>query len=181
MKSLQTIDLAIICILAAAPLWGQTPPGRWEKVEMLQPGTDIVVRLKTGDRLNGAFKGISRDAIEIIDDSTHARSLPKPAIQEVETLSKRQDRLCNGALIGALIGVAGGIAGMVAYGNAKTNGPVYWGDEEGPIYLVGAALAGGAIGAAAGAAVDASIKRPEILYKARKRNGDIHPISPDQR
>jgi hypothetical protein len=148
---------------------------------MLQPGTDIVVRLKTGDRLNGAFRGISRDAIEIIDDSTHARSLPKPAIQEVETLSKRQDRLCNGALIGALIGVAGGIAGMVAYGNAKTNGPVYWGDEEVPIYLVGAALAGGAIGAAAGAAVDASIKRPEILYKARKRNGDSHPISPDQR
>jgi hypothetical protein len=167
MKNHQTIEFIVICILAAAPLWGQTPPGRWEKVEGLQPGTDISVRLKTGDRLNGSFKSISQDALEIIDDSTHVRKLPKSVIQAVETLSKNPDRLCNGTLIGALIGAAGGIAGMVAFGNAKTNGPVHWRDEDGPGYLVGAALVGGAIGAATGAIVDASIKHPEVLYKAK--------------
>lgn len=167
MKSRQAIALVITFILAAAPLRGQTPPERWEKVEGLQPGTDISVRLKTRDRLNGSFKSISQDALEITDDSTHTRSLPKSVIQAVETLSKRPDRLCNGTLIGALVGVAGGIAGMVAFGNAKTNGPVYWGDEEGPVYLVGAALVGGAIGAATGAIVDASIKHPEVLYQAK--------------
>jgi hypothetical protein len=167
MKSRQIIDSFIICILAAAPLSGQTPPGRWEKVEMLQPGADVSVRLKTGDLEKGKFKAVSQDALEIIDDSAQARKIPKSAIQSIETLSKKQDRLCNGALIGALIGVAGGIAGMVAYANAKTNGPVYWGDEDGPGYLVGAALAVGAIGAATGAIVDASIKRPEALYQAK--------------
>jgi hypothetical protein len=167
MKSRETIELIVLCILAAAPLRGQTPPGRWEKVEMLQPGTGVSVRMKTGDRLNGAFSGINQDALEIIDDGAQARKLPKSVIQAVEKLSKKPDRLCNGTLIGALVGVAGGIAGMVAFGNAKTNGPVHWGDEEGPGYLVGAALAGGAIGAATGAIVDASIKHPEVLYKAK--------------
>jgi hypothetical protein len=167
MKNRQTIDLIIICTLAAAPLWGQTPPGHWEKVEGLQPGTDISVRLKVGDRLNGSFKSISQDALEIIDDSARARTIPKSIIQAIETLGKKPDRLCNGAWIGALVGVAGGIAGMVAFGNAKTNGPVHWGEEDGPGYLVGAALVGGSIGAAMGAVVDASIKHPEVLFKAK--------------
>jgi hypothetical protein len=161
------MDLFIICILAAAPLWGQTLPGRWEKVEGLQPGTDINIRLKTGDRLKGTFKGVSPDALDLIDDSAQARTIPKSIIQAIETLGKKPDRLCNGAWIGALVGVAGGIAGMIAFGNAKTNGPVHWGVEEGPGYLVGAALAGGAIGAATGAIVDASIKHPEVLYRAK--------------
>jgi hypothetical protein len=56
---------------------------------------------------------------------------------------------------------------MVAYGNAKTNGPVQWMDEDGPGYLIGSAIVGGGIGAAIGALIDASIKHHEVLYKAR--------------
>ena len=88
-------------------------------------------------------------------------------VQSLRTAAKVRDRLCNGALIGTLIGAAAGVISMVVYANAKTDGPVYWGDEGGPAVLVGAAVVGGGIGAAAGAAVDASIMGRELLYQAK--------------
>jgi len=159
------LAIAFLFLMAAAPVPGQVPPGRWEKVERLQPGSSINVRLKTGDRFQGAFKSIDPDSIELIDESSRARRIPKPIIERVETVVRQPDRLCNGALIGALAGIGAGVASMVAYGNAKTNGPVHWGDEDAPGYLVGAVLVGGGIGGAAGALIDASLKHPYLLYQ----------------
>jgi hypothetical protein len=155
-----------IVALAAAPLHGQAPLGRWEKVAMLSPGIQIVVELKAGDRLEGAFQNLGPEAIVIAEPGGEERRVAKSMVQGVRTAAKVRDRLCNGAWIGTLIGAAAGVIGLVAFANAKTNGPVYWGDEDGPAYLVGAALVGGGIGAAMGAVVDASIRGRELLYQA---------------
>jgi len=166
MRIQRIVASLIMLVLAAAQLRGQVLPGRWEKVERLQPGTAIIVLLKTGDRLEGAFKSVSQEAVDLTEGSAQERRIPRSLVRSIETFSKAPDRLRNGALIGMLIGAAGGIAGMVAYARAKTNGPVYWG-EDGAGYLVGAVLVGGGIGAATGAIVDASIKHHEMLYQAR--------------
>lgn len=166
MRNRRIIASFLLCVLAAAPLQGEVLPDRWEKVEQLQPGTSIIIRLKTGDRLEGAFKSVSPEAVAFTEGSAQDRMIPKSAVQKIETSAKVPDRLRNGILIGLLAGVASGLVAMVAYANAVTNGPVYW-DEDGPAYLLGTALVGGGIGAATGAVVDASIKRHEVLFQAR--------------
>jgi hypothetical protein len=167
MKNRQVVALMVVCVLAAAPLQGQVLPGRWEKLEQLQPGTRIIVRLQAGDRLEGGFQRITQDAIVLTEENSQERTIAKSMVSSIETSKKAPDRLRNGTLIGLLVGAAAGIASMAAIAEAKTSGPVYWGDEDGPGYLLGAALVGGGIGAATGAIVDASIKRHEVLYQAR--------------
>jgi hypothetical protein len=162
-----TVVLLLITILAAAPLQGQVLPGRWEKVEALQRGTVIIIKLKTGDRLEGAFESVRPDAVALTEGSAQERTIPRSMIQRIEISVQAPDRLRNGTLIGLWVGAVAGIAGMVAFANAKTDGPVYWWDEDGPGFLISAALAGGGIGAATGAVVDASIKRPELLYQSQ--------------
>jgi hypothetical protein len=156
-----------IAMLVAAPLQGQVPLGRWEKVAGLLPGTQILVELKAGERLEGTFKRLGPDAIVISEPDSQERTVARSMVKNIRTAATVRDRLCNGALIGTLAGAAAGVIGMVAFANAKTNGPVYWGDEDGPGYLLGAAMVGGGIGAAAGAAVDAAIKGRELLYEAK--------------
>jgi hypothetical protein len=171
MRGRRTIVLLILCILTATPIQGQVLPGRWEKVEGLQPGTAIIVTLKTGERLEGVFKSVNQVAVDVTEEGPREREIPKSFVQSIETAGKVPDRLRNGTLIGLLIGAACGIASMVTFINGKTNGPVYW-DGDGAGYLIGAALAGGGIGAATGAIVDVSIKRHEVLYQARQKAGD---------
>jgi len=166
MRNQHVCALVGMVVLAAAPLHGQVPLGRWEKVAILLPGTQIVVELKSGERMEGAYKSLGPDAIVIAEAGEQERTVAKSMVQSIRTAAKVRDRLRNGALIGTLIGAAAGVIGMVAFANAKTNGPVYWGDEDGPGYLIGAALVGGGIGAAMGAVVDASIKGRELLYQA---------------
>jgi hypothetical protein len=165
MQNRPIVASLILLILAAAPLRGQVPPGRWEKVERLQIETPIIIRLKTGDRLEGTFKSVSQESLVIVEGSSRERMIPKTIVQKIETSAKFPDRLRNGALIGMAVGAAGGIGSMVAFAHAKTNGPVYWG-EDGGGYLVAAALVGGGIGAATGAIVDASIKHRQVLYQS---------------
>jgi hypothetical protein len=166
MRNRRIIASFMLLVLGTVPLQAEVLPDRWEKVEQLQPGTSITIKLKTGDRLEGAFKSVSPDAVVFTEGSAQERIVPKSVVRKIETSAKVPDRLRNGVLIGLLAGVAAGIIAMVAYANAVTNGPVYW-DEDGPAYLLGAALVGGGIGVASGVIVDASIKGHEVLFQAR--------------
>jgi len=156
-----------VLILAGGTLQAQVPAGRWEKVDSLQPGTRILVKLKAGDRLEGAFTSSSADILVLSESSGQERTFAKSMVRSVETAAGVPDRLRNGVLIGLVAGAAAGILGLVVYANAKTNGPVYWGDEEGSGYLIAGALVGSGIGAASGAAIDAAIRKRAVLYEAR--------------
>jgi hypothetical protein len=153
--------------LGTATIRAETIPGRWERVEALPPGTAVIVKLQGGERLEGIYQRIGPDEIVFVESNGIERRLPRMGILKIESATVVPDRLCNGALYGAFIGIAAGIGSMVAYGNAKTNGPVQWMDEDGPGYLIGSAIVGGGIGAAIGALLDASIKHHEVLFKAR--------------
>ncbi len=165
MKTGTVITVFMDIWLLTAVVRAETIPGRWEKVEALSPGTAVIVKLQGGERLEGTFKSTGPDEIVFVESGGMERRFPRIAVLRIETASVVPDRLCNGALYGALIGIAGGIGSMVALGNAKTNGPVHWMDEDGPGYLIGSALVGGGIGAAIGALLDASIKHHEMLYR----------------
>ena len=156
----------LIFLIAAAPLRAQAIPERWEKVEKLLPGTQVVVTLKTGDRLECAFQAVSQDAIHVSEPGGKDLIFPKSAVNTIQGATQVQDRLCNGALIGAVIGATVAMAGFYAFARSKTaSGPVIY--DEGAGYLLGSALLGGAGGGGIGALIDRQITRHEILYRAR--------------
>ncbi len=144
----------------------EIPRGRWEKVELLQAGTGIVVKLKAGDRIEGAYQGLGTEELRVTDLSGLELKLPKSSVLSVETAEKVHDRLTNGALIGAGAGCAAGFFSMLGFAEGVTaSGPIF--GEEGTGYFVGAGIVGAGIGAIVGALVDAKIKKAEILYLSR--------------
>jgi len=167
MRQMRILVTIVSFLLATATLRAQVPAGRWEKVESLQPGTRILVKLQPGDHLEGEFRGSSPVGIILSESSGQERTIPKSMIQKVETAARNSDRLRNGTLIGLAAGAALGIASMAVFADVKTSGPVYWGDDEGYSWLILAGLVGGGLGAAAGAGIDAANRGREILYQAR--------------
>lgn len=167
MKMRKALCMFLAISLSTATVTAGVIPGRWEKVEALSPGVSLVVELRGGERLEGVFQSIGPEEIGFIESDGTERRLPRFTVLRIETATVIPDRLRNGVLWGALIGIAGGVASMVAFGESKTNGPVDWSGEDGPGYMIGAALVGGGVGAAVGALIDASIKHPEVLYTAR--------------
>jgi hypothetical protein len=167
MRHQKLMAAALMILLMAGSVQAEVVAGRWEKMEALAPGTAVVVGLRGGEHLECTFNKIGLDEILFHEVNGKERRLPKNAVLKIETAEVAHDRLRNGILIGALMGAAGGIVSMIVYGNSTTDGPVAWGDEDGAAYLLGSALAGGGIGAATGAIIDASIKHREVLYKAK--------------
>jgi hypothetical protein len=111
------------------------------------------------------FKRSSPVDITFDDERGNERRVLKSEILRIELAEKTGDGLTNGALIGMGIGAAGAIAALYAYADGVTaSGPV-WGDES-VGYFIGAGFAGAGIGALTGLAVDASIKKNKVLYKA---------------
>ena len=165
MKAPKFITAFATLLLLTTAVQAEVIPGRWEMVDSLEPGTPIVIKLKTGDRMECSFKESSPKEISFIDESGNEKKVPKAEILGIESTEKTGDGLKNGAWIGAGLGAVGGIVSLYVYADSVTaSGPI-WGDESAGIF-VAAGLVGAGIGALAGVAVDASIKRNEIFYKA---------------
>ncbi len=58
--SLFVMPLTIIPCLAS-----EIVRGHWEQVEILKPGTGIVVKLKAGDRVTGTYQALNGEALRI--------------------------------------------------------------------------------------------------------------------
>ncbi len=166
MRAIKPPAILAVFLLATSIIRAETIPGRWEMVDGLKLGKPIIVKLKAGDRIECLFKGSSPNDISFIDQAGYERRLPKEEILRIESTEKARDGLKNGTWIGAGLGTAGAIAGLYAYAESVTaSGPIW--DRESAGYFLTAGLAGAGIGALAGLVVDASIKKNEILYKAR--------------
>ena len=150
-------SILAIGFLTIGSLKAAVVPGRWEKVENLQTGTQIVVELTSGDRLKGAFERVSPQELTIVDPDGSDRKLPKTAVSRIETAEKVKDGLTNGMLIGMGVGTGLGVAAaLIATGGVS---------EE--CTACGLAIfAGFAGGWGIGTAIDAMHRGPEVLYQA---------------
>jgi len=163
-KKMITVFATLFLVTGAVQ--AEVIPGRWELVDGLEPDTLIIIKLKAGERMECSFKSSSPENITYLDDTGNERTMPKNEILKIESSEKTGDSLKNGAGYGALIGAAGAIIGLTAYAKSVTaSGPI-WGSESAAAFL-GAGLVGAGIGAAAGMAVDASIRNRKVFYKAR--------------
>jgi hypothetical protein len=157
-NSFFALGLALFLTLnMTAPAFAGTTPAPpaadWSAVQMLSPGTKIIVRTKDGDRLTGRFDSASDLLINFTDDGKKV-SLSRDSIRLVQ-LNRSKSRL-NGALLGAAIG---GGAALAIGGWAYSQGDFH------PSVVYGPGLLGAGIGAGIGGALGKGNKN-ETIYEA---------------
>jgi len=144
--------------LTAVSLNAGVIPGRWEKVQALQEGYAVVVKLESGEGIKASYAGFTEEGLLLKRDSGEELEIPKAAVVTVTSQQRiSNDGLGNGAIIGAAVG--GGFAlsaGLLLAG----------GDEPGVVAAFTALYA--AIGLGVGVGVDAVIKGHEVFYAARR-------------
>ena len=59
------VALFIVLLTTTPGFAAEVVRGRWEKVEMLKPGTGIVVKLKAGDRVEGLYQALNGEEFRI--------------------------------------------------------------------------------------------------------------------
>ncbi len=160
-----TVNGMIVVLFLTASLQAAVVPGRWDKVDKLASGEKILVKLKSGDRLEGAFSSSSSGGIELMKDTGGRLTLAKSDIARIVRAEKIRDKTLNGTLIGTGVGFGIGFGGLAAHNASVTaSGPIFDGESVGYYTLAG--LMGAGIGALVGTAMDAAHQESEVLYQA---------------
>ena len=158
MKNYRTVAIVwVLACLLAIPARAQVIPGRWEKVEALKLGSQITMDLKSGDRIEGNFEGLSPSELSLRTGSAQA-AIPRSEIQKIT--ARQHDRRWNTTLIGAGIGAGIGFGTVVARAGGWEKG------EEFAAYGWGLSLLGAGIGALVAYTGDALIMEEVVLYQA---------------
>ena len=152
MRNSRTAVIAFILVgLLAVPVRAQGIPGRWEKVEALQLGPQITVKLKNGARIEGQCEELSSSELLLRTGTAQAR-IPRADIERITT--READGLAEGAIIGTIVGL--GFA-LLGHGISESS----FSEKT----LLGVAILAG-IGAGVGVGIDALKKTEVVLYQA---------------
>lgn len=104
-----TFVLAVI-ILPATFLQAAVIPGRWEKVEALESGFPIVVKLTSGEQYKADYVRLDADDLIIEEAGGLEIRLRKEHVKQVASQARIvNDSLWQGAVIGGAIGAVAGI------------------------------------------------------------------------
>ncbi len=129
-------------------------PGRWEKVGMLPPGSEIIITLKGGERVESVFRSLSPNELTVIDPAGRERKLVKSGVHRI-VRENHHDSPVDGTLIGAGAGSAGGLVlSFVCFAAFQHGSCFVW------------TPLGAGVGAAAGVVADSLHKGKELLYQA---------------
>ncbi len=99
-------SLPLLVLISSGLMNAQVIPGRWEKVDLLPSGQEIIVTLKAGDRMECDFKGADSTKLTVTRGGSEL-AIPKA---DVVATVQQKPRSSTPTLIG--IGV-GGVAGAV--------------------------------------------------------------------
>jgi hypothetical protein len=104
----RTASVGISLLLATSLLQAQVvAPGSWEKVNALPPGNQIIITLKSGVRMEGAFQDSSRQDLALTAPTGGEQRVLKADIQGV--IGEKKDSVVDGLLLGAAIGAGAGV------------------------------------------------------------------------
>jgi hypothetical protein len=168
MRFHRTVVTFFVVLLTIIPCFAaEIIRGRWVKVEVLKPGTDIVVKLKAGDRVEGLYQALNGEELKIKDFSNSELSLPKQSILSIETAKKMKHKLRNGAIWGAVIGAPVGIVAAVKAHSSLGFGTSAWSSGDKQLVVAGGLVTGG-IGAGLGMLINSRNNHAQPLYLAEK-------------
>ena len=79
-QKMKTLSLTTLVVLLTTSLDAGVIPGRWEKLDSQPKATQIIVALKSGDRMECGFRSSGPDHLTVIDQSGNQRSVPKSEV-----------------------------------------------------------------------------------------------------
>ena len=154
----RTLIIVLAVIMVTASLQAAAIPGRWEKVDGLEPSFPIVVKLTSGEQYKAHYVRLDADNLIIEEAGGKVIRLRKEHVKQVASQAKIvNDSLWQGAVIGGAIGAVFGIIPAAGIANE--------GNQERATAAV--AITAG-IGAGIGLLMDAGTKAPEVYYRAPK-------------
>jgi hypothetical protein len=150
-------SLPLFILISSGLLNAAVVPGRWDKVDSLPPGQQIIVTLKAGDSIECSLKESGTSDLTVVTSTGRELKIAKSEVYRI-VAEKSKDSLLNGALIGAGVGLGIALAGLAAAGSGE--------GEVLSSAKVFAPLLGVGAGLGVGMAIDASRQRTEVLYQA---------------
>ena len=148
--------VAISVLLGSSLLQAQvSAPGTWERLDALQPGTLIVITLKSGAPVTGAFQASGSGDLAVTTRTGTEQRVAKAEIQGV--VGEKKDSVMDGLLLGAAIGA--GTGAFWGYGRRSFE------CRAGCAMAMGT-IVGTPIGALVGWLRDRKHHQTEVLYRA---------------
>ena len=95
---------------AQDPAAGFANRGGWERVDAWPPGESIIITLKSGERIHGAFKDSTPE--DLVLTIPRERRVSKADVRQVA--GEKKDTIVDGLLLGASIGA--GFGALFGYG-----------------------------------------------------------------
>jgi hypothetical protein len=165
MRSRRLTGLIVAFWLTASMVPAAVVPGRWEKVEALAEGSELLVTTFGQGGVLFRWRGFEGDSLVVTDTNQAELRIPRTGVERIETAHKVRDGRRDGTLIGAAAGFAAGFLGLAAFNAHKTASGSLWGGEAPGFYLSAGVLGMGA-GAVAGYVIDSAVEHREVLYRA---------------
>jgi hypothetical protein len=146
------VPLVVFCVASSSPSFAQSQDARRDLTTVLVPGSTVWITDSAGREERSLIVSLAGNVVTTTAGGK-TRSFPTTDVARVET--RRFDSLINGALIGAGAAVASGLF-LCTLTETWEN----CNDDVGPMLGIGA------IGAGAGIAIDALIRRRVTVYEA---------------
>lgn len=153
--------MALVLWFYALPAPAQVVPGKWQKVDALPAGTQIIIKTNYGEIVDCVYFSSDRETLLIVETNGGVqRRIFKPSVEKV-TAKNYDDRLTNGAILGLSTGAALGV--VLSSLSGREHHSIGVSDR-----LLGGVV-GGLLGLGLGIFIDSQHKGREVLYEAAKR------------
>jgi hypothetical protein len=155
------LAIILLLILQTAPASAEVIPGKWQKVDLLLSGTQIILKTHYGEILDCIYFSSTDDILLVVESvSKQQRRILKSSVEKI-TATQYDDRLLDGSLIGLSVGTGLGLAFTSATNTARHKNSIS--DR-----VIGCALFG-LLGMGLGALVDYRHRAPEVVYQAPQK------------
>ncbi len=91
MKTQSFISGIALVVLLSTSLQAGVIPGRWEKVETLGQGAEIIITMKSGDRLEGAFRHPDAEALFVVEVNGSERQILELPLHRLKAVDSTCD------------------------------------------------------------------------------------------
>ena len=91
MKTQSFISVIALVVLLSTSLQAGVIPGRWEKVETLGQGAEIIITMKSGDRLEGAFRHPDAEALFVVEVNGSERQILELPLHRLKAVDSTCD------------------------------------------------------------------------------------------
>ena len=151
--------LTLSLFFSAIPLKAQSSTTDWSRLNLLESGNKIVVKLKNGKSYEGKLNSVSDSTLSLTVKSS-SQELKREEVITVHRVTKRS--ATKGTLIGAGVGAGAGAITGVAVGDNSDGFDKF--DQAATAALT---ILGAGVGAVTGFLIGRSGRKRELIYQAR--------------